>query len=392
MTSFPWHRTQKLNSMENGADVIPWYVNDPVVEEVSHFNLKVAKTREGAFRYTGAFIDLNATRTTASGKTIGLTCDLKCPWCYNDVPHNRPTESLTLDQIKRIVGFVKSRGGKVVVHAGFGEPLMDPVFLPCLENSFREGLSTVLYTNGSFITAEVARALYEQDATVVIKRTSLDPRKQDEMVGSVKGYSDRMWRGFDHLLKAGFTTPRLAVDSLICNENLDEIPDMLRFCRDRDIIPYFETFITTSPAVQDSGYEPPSVAMIDSLFLELQEIDRAEYNRETRLVPGMRVYGVNPCRKYLSMFNVRCNGDVALAPHTPALGNIEKQDLGKILVPENNEIRRHLLQGCQCSAVTSVGLLAGCGASSTSATPSAHQAAPPDGAERRLPSLRVVWK
>lgn len=392
MNSLPIHQTPSLNSTENGADVIPWYINDPVIEEVSHFNLGVARTRRGAFRYTGAFIDLNATRTTASGKKIGLTCDLKCPWCYNDVPHNRPTESLTLEQIERIVEFVKSRGGKVIVHAGFGEPLMDRVFWPCLENSSKEGFSTVVYTNGSFVTAEAARLLYEQNATVVIKRTSLDPRKQDEMVGSVKGYSDRMWRGFEHLLRAGFAAPRLAVDSLICSENLDEIPEILRFCRDRDIIPYFETFITTSPAFEDSGYEPPSVAVIDALFLELQEIDRAEYGRETRLVPGMRVYGVNPCRKYLSMFNVRCNGDVALAPHTPALGNIERQDLGRILVPENDEIRRHLLQGCQCSSVTSASLLAGRGASQKSATPSDRPIARPVGAGSRLPSLQDVWK
>ena len=43
------------------------------------------------------------------------------------------------------------------------------------------------------------------------------------MVGGINGAAKRMMTGLNHLLNAGFKSPRLAVDSLISEENYKEV-------------------------------------------------------------------------------------------------------------------------------------------------------------------------
>ena len=342
--------TSKTRASDNMR--IPWYVNDRVIDKTAMRNTRVARRQEGRFFYTGAFIDLNAVRRTAAGSCKPITCNLRCSYCYNDISLALPSDRLELAEIRKVIDFAKERGAQVVVHAGFGEPLLDEVIWECLNYVYQQGMRLIVYTNGTLITPDKALRLFTMNAAVIIKRNAIDDQKQDQMVG-VHGAGRRMWSGLQYLLSQGFRSPRLAIDSLITEENIEDIKGLLRFCRSEDILPYFETFVTTSPSYLTSGYTVPSQATVDRLFLELQEIDRMEFGRNVCLREGMRVYGVEPCQKYRTMFNVRCNGDVGLAPHTPGLGNIRSKSLAEILQPTNPIICNHILGGCRCSTTTS---------------------------------------
>jgi len=67
----------------------------------------------------------------------------------------------------------------------------------------------------------------------------------------------------------------------------------------------------------------------------------------------MRVYGVNPCIKYNTMFNARYDGRIQLAPHAEPLGNIREKPLEEILDPRDVRIFDYYVNGCRCSLTVS---------------------------------------
>jgi MoaA/NifB/PqqE/SkfB family radical SAM enzyme len=336
-------------------DKIPYYSNEFFLEEIRSHNLNAAKTGRGEFRYNAVFIDLNAVDETPEGEKIAVSCNFKCPGCFKSLERQyHPTDRLNFDEIKYIMDFSKKRGAKAIVYAGLGEPMMDQDFWKALDYACKNKMWTELFTNGTFITKSNAGILYKKKANVIIKINTLDKGKQDAMAGGIEGAGEKIFRGLGYLLKAGFKVPRLAADSVIAKDNAEDLKDVLRFCRKNKITPYFESFITKTLRKEDQEGRTLSQEELDQLFLELQKIDREEFEMKTKLVKGMRVYAQDPCKKYWTMFSVRNNGDVALCvSDVEIIGNMREQSLEEILTPKNKKILERYKSGCNCSLTTS---------------------------------------
>lgn len=338
----------------NKVDKIPSYSNENFLDKIKQANSITALKGRGRFKYNAVFIDLNAVRCVRN-KKIALTCNFRCPGCFKYLEQQaHATDRLNIKEIKNIIDFAKSRGVKAVVYAGLGEPMMDQDFWHALDYAYKQKMWTVLFTNGTFISKSNAKILFKKKMICIIKRNTLNDEKQDLMVGNIKGASKRMREGLEYLISTGFKSPRLVIDSVITNNNFEDLKDLLRFCRKNKIIPYFEAFITKT--VEEKDYKNLILTQdkFDKLFLELQKIDKEEFGINTKLTKGMRVYGQNPCIKYWTMFSVRNNDDVALCvSDSKIIGNIRKQSFEKILTPKNKKIVTHYKLGCNCSMTTS---------------------------------------
>lgn len=312
------------------------------LEEIKFSNIRVAMEGRGRFLYDSVFIDLNG------------GCNFRCGGCFKGMNVNQPRDRLTYDEVIDITDFAQKRGARAVVYAGVGEPMLDKDFWKLIGHAYDVGMGTVLFTNGTNVTGDGAKILYEKSVSVIIKINTLDKSKQDALVGNIEGAHKDMWRGLHNLLAAGFRSPRLAVDSYISKKNAGDLPELLRFCRKSDIIPHFESFITKGQDLDNIIGYPLSQEEFDNLFIRFSKIDKDEFGILTRVRDGARVYGLNPCIKNYTAFSVRVNGDVALCVSDNfIIGNIRKQTLEDILNPNNELIRDAYKTVCRCSKVTS---------------------------------------
>lgn len=305
-------------------------------------NFKRVISAEGELKFNGVFIDL-----------IRL-CNFRCHGCFShmdrDITPEKPLrERLSFYEIKDVIDFAHERGAKVVVTAGAGEPLMDMDFWDVLDYTRGKGMKTVVFTNATLVTEEVAKKLYEKDASVIVKRNTFDDERQDRLVGNIRGASQNMQRGLDNLLKVGFRAPRFALDSFMLRQNREDLEDVLRYCRDNDIIPYFESFILLN---QDEAVLKDTLTQeeFDQFLSQLQKIDKEEYGIDTDIPQGIRVYGQKPCVKGYTMFSVRTNGDVAMCVQSRhILGNIKRQDLADIFDVKSNPKLREAYENPTCN-------------------------------------------
>ena len=78
-------------------------------------------------------------------------CNLNCKYCFTDA--GEPTsDCLNLEEAKRIVDEAKLMGAKTMLVAGYGEPLLDPKFMPLVRYAAEKKIWTVFfhqYNNGN---------------------------------------------------------------------------------------------------------------------------------------------------------------------------------------------------------------------------------------------------
>jgi MoaA/NifB/PqqE/SkfB family radical SAM enzyme len=261
--------------------------------------------------------------------------------------------ALSLDQIRHSLEFGQSRGARFLVIPGYGEPLLDPNFWRTLELARDLDIEPVVYTNGSLIDEEAAQTLKRLDVTILAKRNSFDDETQNALVRH-PGASLLMARGLDELISAGFRSPKLALESYVVRPILEDLKEVLRFCRRRNLLPYFEAFEDSSPTVaSDIGCSLLTDAELTEFFDELALIDKEEFGLDVQIPQGCRVYcfgegmpaeeplirvdGELCCDRVFSTFCVAHTGDVGFCVnHRKRVGNINQRSLEEILDPAGN--------------------------------------------------------
>jgi len=87
---------------------------------------------------------------------ITRTCNLKCVHCYNDSGADKACDELSTAQAKAVIDNLAAFGVPSVLFSG-GEPLMRPDLFELIEYTVGRGLRAVISTNGTLISADVAR-------------------------------------------------------------------------------------------------------------------------------------------------------------------------------------------------------------------------------------------
>ncbi len=255
-------------------------------------------------------------------------CNLRCLYCYSRAGHQAQDE-MSLAEIEDVVVQALSLGAKKVVILGGGEPLLYPQLRELVHLIRQLGAGVELFTNGTVLTADLAQFLYDEAVSVVIKRNSLSPQVQDELAG-LPGTFARIETGLAHLLRAGYPGPNhgLGMQTIICRQNLPEIPDLWRWARSRGLQPYFECLTYQGRAVDHDGLLV-SRQQLGVLFRRLSEIDRAEFGHDWQPHPPLAGAA---CRRHLYSILVKANGDLYPCVGVEInLGNTRKDRLADVL-------------------------------------------------------------
>lgn len=258
---------------------------------------------------------------------FGLQCNFQCQYCYVGQAKT-PVAELTPDEIRRVILEAKGLGARKIIALG-GEPMIYPGILGMLEFIRAEGLAVEVFTNGTQITADVAKRLYDLGVQVVLKMNSFKESVQDELAG-MKGAYQIIQEAFRNLSAAGFPSEGhpLAVSSILCNQNMPEIVTMWQWLRDRQITPYFE-IMTPQGNAQDNNHLEVELPVLQKLFAELAELDHARYGYKWEPQPPL--VG-DRCLRHQFSCLVNAAGDVMpCVGVTIPIGNVRARSLADIL-------------------------------------------------------------
>ncbi len=263
-------------------------------------------------------------------------CNFRCSYCY--VPEKKECRGeLSRDEIKDVILQAKALGaGKIIILGG------EPTIYPHIEEMIRflveQEFEIEMFSNGTGISADFAEFLAGNHVRVVLKLNSMDPEVQDRVAGR-KGAYDIIQKALAALQGAGYPSDELflALSTVICQPNLNELPDMWTWIREQGIEPYFEV-ITPQANALDNIWLSVDSNKLKELFTALARIDREKFGREWDPQPPL--VG-NRCMRHQVSCLVTATGEVTpCVGVTIALDNIRNNSLAHIL--KNSEVVNNL--------------------------------------------------
>ncbi|CCO23430.1 radical SAM/SPASM domain-containing protein [Maridesulfovibrio hydrothermalis] len=280
--------------------------------------------------FSGLEIDsaLKDNRLLTAELELSRVCDLRCIYCYASSGDKLPDE-LSYTEILDAIAQCKNLGTRKIIILGGGEPMLYPRIMDVIRHIHGQGLGIELFTNGTRITPETAAEFYSLKVEPVVKFNSLDPETQDHLAGKKNAHKN-IRNGLENLLEAGYAKGDIpfGAQTIICQQNFDEIPEMWRWLRSRNIIPYFETITDQGRAKENEVLAVPS-EKAGILFKELSRIDRDEFGIIWEPKPPVAAFS---CKRHLYSCTITTTGEVIPCPGVdiPA-GNIRTKPLAEII-------------------------------------------------------------
>lgn len=281
------------------------------------------------FEFTQAEIDeaVRDNRLLSIEIEFSLICNSSCPYCYMTDDFS-PKNELSKEELMSCITQAKEMGAKRIIILG-GEPLIYPHIIEMLSFIRRAGLEVQVFTNGLNINDALARQMFELGANVVLKMNSFKPDVQDMLTG-IKGSFGRIRDSLKSLKNAGYPSEEngLAVSTVICKQNEEEIVGMWEWLREQGITPYIE-IITPQGRASNSRWMDIESHRLQEIFQSISDIDREKYGIEWDPQPPL--VG-NKCLRHKYSCMISSNGDVlSCVGLTMPLGNIKEMSLKEIL-------------------------------------------------------------
>ncbi len=132
---------------------------------------------------------------------ITRSCNLKCVHCYSHSNSSLPLTELTEKEELAIIDDLADFGIPVLLFSG-GEPLLHPRIFKLISYARKKGIRAVLSTNGTLITAEVAKKL----KTMGLSYVGISIDGLEEIHNKFRGVSDafeRTMKGIENCQKEG---------------------------------------------------------------------------------------------------------------------------------------------------------------------------------------------
>jgi len=271
------------------------------------------------------------------GMPSNVNCNLWCKFCFTDT-HNNHRPQLSLERRMKLLDEAGEVGIRTIITGGSGEPFSDRDFPAILESATARGFRYIIFTNLTLITPRRAEWLRSLPGVGIFGSAHSLDQEVYEGITQMPGSFERMMRGAQNLLDAGFGTRDFAVTTVVCRPNFHEIDDIVTYWGERGILVYPEYCNITGYA---EGFR-------DELYLPYQDFldlrrDLAErhpgYRAEAPLVTGSR-----KCFTGEYAVIVSINGDVKTCfdgGEKGYLGNIGEMTL-------QEAVRRKSANPCFC--------------------------------------------
>ena len=146
--------------------------------------------------------------------SIVNSCNLRCQGCWVDV--SAPQQALSVDAVNRVINEAKKLGNSFFGILG-GEPFMHPELLTILSN--HPDAYFQVFTNGHFITDEVARELRQLGNVTPLISVEGTEIVSDQRRGKTEVLSKTM-AGLENCIRHRLLT---GVATSVCQTNIDDL-------------------------------------------------------------------------------------------------------------------------------------------------------------------------
>jgi len=286
-----------------------------------------------AIKPSRSWREIKKTRKNNQLLTFGLEltkkCNLRCIYCYanaGEKAENELTLRETLDAVKQAYDL----GARKIGIIGGGETLLYPNLFKVIDLMKNLKISVTVFTNSTLITSKIAKELFKRKVNIVAKCNSINPKIQDYLTG-VRGSFKRIQEGIRNLKKAGYPNEEcsLVLETVICRQNIEELPDLWRWLRDQKCIPFFERLTLQGRAQKFRKELEVSPQELYCLFKKILEIDQKEYGYTWSIQPP---WMAKICDRHF--YNAFMTSDGFIQPCSGVdihVGNIRYQKLSEIL-------------------------------------------------------------
>lgn len=268
---------------------------------------------------------------------IPCNCNLKCKYCFTDhqKPKNSSRKQITLQNICSFIDAGIPYGLNEVQIVGSGEPTLYEHFWELADYVLDQLDTFTVFTNSLNNTPELSRQFAEKEINIVTKLNSTNPKTNDWLTG-VPGSYNKLVKAVDNLLDAGYghNGLKIGLHTVVCQQNYKDLHELWRFCRDKSIIPYFQTLVPP-PNLNDIYYKQLQVSIEQSrkLFYDLLKIDENEYGYTWIPTPPVVAQG---CQKSRYGLGINTFGDVSFCAYSNIVhGNLFEEPLDEILKKES---------------------------------------------------------
>jgi len=155
---------------------------------------------------------------------ITRACNLRCVHCYNDSGNGRAEDELSTKEAKQVLEDLAEFGVPSVLFSG-GEPLLRKDLFELMDYARRLRLRTVISTNGTVITEDVARDM--QGVGVSYVGISLDGvGVMNDRFRGVEGAFDKAVEGIRNCQSAGV---RIGLRLTLTQRNIEDLEALFGF-------------------------------------------------------------------------------------------------------------------------------------------------------------------
>ncbi len=163
-------------------------------------------------------------------------CMLNCLYCFTDHREGK----LTTQDRKAILDDAKRLGASTFVATGAGEPLLDPGFTEVVSHAHSLGMTSVIYTAAQDIDGPMAKFLFENNVSPLVKLESLDAKIHDAITRK-EGSFAKAYDAIGKLIDAGYGSvqdglTRIGVAAVYTAMNIDGLASLQEFCESKGIL------------------------------------------------------------------------------------------------------------------------------------------------------------
>lgn len=239
-----------------------------------------------------------------------------------------------------LIDQVADLGAKTINWVGAGEPTIDPNFWLLLERIVDNGITPIVYSEGTLKLSQrdFVKRLKRLGVTIVLKINSLwNSEYQNSIVrgntknSRAKDYTKSRNQVIRLLLEEGFADSEptsLAFDTIITKQNINEIPKLHRFARNNNIFVLQVSYLPSGRS-SDSLSDAISLKEQFEVFDDLAKIDAEEYG----LIHGTKFpyAGGVPCSIRGTGMFIKITGKVFDCPgEMIPLGDFNQENLSDI--------------------------------------------------------------
>jgi len=217
------------------------------------------------------------------------------------------------------------------VIVGSGEPTIDPNFFRIIDYISSLGLETVLFTNGLSIARDpnLIGYLWDKKVSIALKFHSFDKDIQDFLIG--RKVSEKIYKAIDLFLDSEYKgSERFSLANQVFKQNLGDLSDTYRYCRDNGIIPRVSKILFKGKGSTCKELYPTDKEIRD-LYAQLKRIDEEEYGLKWGQFTDNVYAGDQGCQLlYVNLFVGPTGFIQSCIGILEPLGDITKESLAEI--------------------------------------------------------------